>query len=84
MKKVENICGWSGMLFVQSATLPVTYNILMGNNTSLPPISMVILIWVGLILYLIRAVLQKDVVHITSNFVGFISQSILMSLILLK
>jgi hypothetical protein len=83
-QKIGNLTGWAGMVSIQSATLPVTYNILVGNTTNLPPISMVIMVWTGLILYLIRAIIQKDIIHITSNSIGFFTQSILMALIIFK
>lgn len=83
-QKIGNLTGWAGMVSIQSATLPVTYNILVGNTTNLPPISMVIMVWTGLILYLIRAIIQKDIIHITSNGIGFFTQSILMALIIFK
>jgi len=82
--KIGNLSGWLGMLSIQSATLPVTYNVLVGNSTNLPPISMVVMVWLGLILYLIRAIIQKDMLHITSNGIGFFTQSLLMALIVFK
>jgi hypothetical protein len=83
-KKIGNLSGWAGMVSIQSATLPVTYNVLVGNTTNLPPISMVVMVWLGLILYLIRAIIQKDMLHITSNSIGFFTQSLLMALIVFK
>jgi lipid-A-disaccharide synthase-like uncharacterized protein len=83
-QKLGNLAGWLGMVSIQSATLPVTYNVLVGNTTNLPPISMVVMVWLGLILYLIRAIIQKDMLHITSNGIGFFTQSILMALIVFK
>ena len=83
-QKLGNLAGWLGMISIQSATLPVTYNVLVGNSTNLPPISMVVMVWTGLILYLIRAIIQKDIIHITSNSIGFFTQSILMALIIFK
>lgn len=88
MKKSEriigNTTGWLGMIFIQSATLPVTYKILIGESTHVPPISMVLMVWIGLVLYLVRAVIQRDIVHITSNTIGFLTQSTLMALIVFK
>jgi len=83
-EKFGDLAGWLGMVSIQSATLPVTYNVLVGNSTNLPPISMVVMVWLGLILYLIRAIIQKDMLHITSNGIGFFTQSLLMALIVFK
>jgi hypothetical protein len=83
-KIISNVTGWGGMILIQSSTLPVTYNILNGTATHIPPMSMILLVWGGLILYLIRAVIQRDIVHITSNTIGFFTQSALMALVVFK
>ena len=83
-KIISNVAGWLGMILIQSSTLPVTYNVLMGNSTHVPPFSMIFLVWAGIILYLIRAIIQKDIVHITSNTIGFVTQSALMALVVFK
>lgn len=83
-KLIGNIAGWGGMVLIQSSTLPVTWSILQGTATHIPPMSMIILVWTGIILYLIRAIIQKDIVHITSNTIGFITQSALMALVVFK
>ena len=83
-KIISNVSGWLGMILIQSSTLPVTYNVLMGNSTHVPPFSMIFLVWAGIILYLIRAIIQKDIVHITSNTIGFVTQSALMALVVFK
>ena len=83
-KLISNITGWIGMLFIQSSTLPVTYKVLMGESTHIPPMNMVALVWIGIVFYLIRAIIQRDIVHITSNVIGFITQSLLLSLIVFK
>ena len=83
-KLISNIAGWGGMILIQSSTLPVTYNILKGTATHIPPLSMIMLVWAGIILYLIRAVIQRDIVHITSNTIGFLTQSALMTLVVFK
>ena len=83
-KIISNVAGWLGMVLIQSSTLPVTYNVLMGNTTHVPPFSMIFLVWSGIILYLIRAIIQKDIVHITSNTIGFVTQSALLALVVFK
>lgn len=83
-KLIGEISGWLGMILIQSSTLPVTYSIWKGTATHIPPLSMIMLVWAGIVLYLVRAILQKDMVHITSNTIGFITQSALMVLIVFK
>lgn len=86
MRKVLNmakpeLCGWLGMILVQSATLPTTLANLLGFSNQLPPISMVLLVWTGLALYFVRAYYQRDILYMFSNGLGFVLNSILLALI---
>lgn len=86
MRKILNmakpeLCGWLGMILVQSATLPTTLANLLGFSNQLPPLSMVLLVWTGLALYFVRAYYQRDVLYMFSNGLGFVLNSILLALI---
>lgn len=74
---------WLGMLFIHGATVPITVSNIMGWSNNLPPLSMVSLVWVGLALYLWRAVATNDKLHIVSNSIGFSLNSILLALMFL-
>jgi hypothetical protein len=78
-----NALGWIGMILMQIATVPTIVNILQGTITALPPLDMVLLIWSGLLSFLIRSILNKEWLYAMSNSIGFINQSILLTLILL-
>ena len=75
------IGGWLGMLLIHGATMPVTIANLSGLSDKLPPLSMVLLVWLGLALFLWRAVYQRDMLYIVSNSVGFMLNSVLLALI---
>jgi len=76
--------GWIGMVLIHSATLPVTLGVILGNSTSMPPISMVLLVWSGLFLFLCNAIVKKDILYIISNSVGFFFNSVLLAIIVFK
>jgi hypothetical protein len=82
-KKLAEICGWVGAVLIHSATVPTSISVIFGNNPNLPELSLVLLVWSGLILFLVRAIFQKDLLYIVSNLVGFILNSILLLIILL-
>ena len=82
-KKLAEICGWIGAVLIHSATVPTSISVIFGNNPNLPELSLVLLVWSGLILFLVRAIFQKDLLYIVSNLVGFILNSILLLIILL-
>lgn len=75
------IGGWVGMCLIHGATVPVTLGNIMGWSDKLPPLSMILLVWSGLALFLWRAIARKDVLYTVSNAVGFVLNSILLALI---
>lgn len=81
IKRLGDISGWIGMVLIHSATLPTTINRIFDPTVAMPPLSMVLLIWSGLFLFLIRALIQKDMLYIVSNSIGFFFQSVLLYLI---
>lgn len=78
------ISGWVGMILIHGATLPTTLGVILGYSDKVPPVSMVILVWTGLMLFLFRAIVQKDTLYIVSNALGFFFNSILLALIVFR
>lgn len=83
-QKLVDLSGWAGMIFVQAATLPTTINYLLGNSTKLPPLSMVLLVWIGLALYFVRAYSERNKLYMTSNGFGFFVNTVLLACIVYK
>ena len=83
-KRLVETGGWIGILLIQGATLPTTIPVLLGGNTDLPPLSMVLMVWAGLMLFLLRAIEQRDRLYIVSNGVGFALQTVLLAIIVYR
>ena len=82
MKKMASVaCSWAGIILIQIATIPSIYNILVGTNVVKPPVDMVILLWTGILLFLIRSILNKEWIYVISNSIGLATQTILLILI---
>ena len=81
---LSEIAGWAGMVLIHSATLPTTIGIILGQTANKPPISMVLLVWTGLFLFLIRAIGNNDKLYIFSNAIGFFFNTILLALIVFR
>jgi len=81
-KTIGNLAGWAGMLLLQCATVPTLIGTIMGTGAPLPPASLVIMVWSGLALYMLRAVADNDKLYMTSNGIGLFFNSILMALII--
>ena len=81
VKTISEIGGWIGMILIHGATVPTTMSVILGYSSELPPLSMVLLVWSGLFLFLLRAVVAKDTLYIVSNTIGFFFNTILLTLI---
>ena len=79
--KFTESCGWIGMILIHGATAPTSISVLMGWSTDLPPLNFIFLVWLGLFLFLIRAIYAKDTLYIVSNAIGFSLNSLLLMLI---
>lgn len=79
--RAAEIGGWAGMVLIHGATVPATLGNILGISDNLPPLSMVLLVWAGLALFLWRAIDRKDTLYTVSNAVGFILNSVLLALI---
>jgi uncharacterized protein with PQ loop repeat len=82
MRKFEQTIGWVGMLLVQCASFPSLYKLIILGESDLPPLSMVLMLQVGLALYFARAYIQRDTVYLVSNGLGFAIQTLLFCLII--
>ena len=81
-KLIAEIGGYAGMALLQGATLPQMFSAIFSDNAQLAPLSMVLMVWVGLLLYLVRAVYQRDMLYMISNGIGVLLNFILMILII--
>lgn len=75
------IAGWLAMVMLHSNTIPSLVGKIAGYSTIMPPLSMVLLTWAGLGLYLWRAVYQRDMLYMVSNGIGFMLNSILLAIL---
>ena len=81
VKTISEIGGWIGMILIHGATVPTTMSVILGYSSDLPPLSMVLLVWSGLFLFLLRAIVARDTLYIVSNTIGFFFNTILLTLI---
>ena len=77
----SEIAGWAGIVLIQGATIPLTLGNILGYTKTLPPLSMVLMVWAGLGLFLWRSIEHKDRLSIVSNSVGFLLNSLLLAII---
>lgn len=80
--KYSKIAGWVGMLMLQGATVPQLVETIITGDANLAPLSMVLMVWIGLALYMWRAVADRDWLYITSNGIGIFFNTLLMAIII--
>ena len=81
VKTISEIGGWIGMILIHGATVPTSMSVILGYSSELPPLNMVLLVWSGLFLFLLRAIVARDTLYIVSNTIGFFFNTILLTLI---
>jgi hypothetical protein len=84
VNKFGEICGWVGLVLIHGSTVPATYGAIKGEAVILPPLSMVILIWSGLLLFFIRSAIMKDKLYMLTIGIGFFLQSVMLGFLVLK
>jgi hypothetical protein len=58
--------------------------LLTGLSDTVPNLDIVLFMWTGLVLLFARAVVLKDMLNIVTIGVGFITQAVIMAMILFK
>lgn len=76
--------GWLGTMLMHGATIPSTLALLFGVSDNMPSIDVVLFIWAGLFLFFIKALINRDMLNIITNAVGFFIQAILLALVVFK
>ena len=76
--------GWVAVVLMHLATIPTLIAVLTGLTEKMPPVDMVLFSWLGLFLFFIKAVIQKDLLNIVTIGLGFFVQAGLMALIIFK
>ena len=80
----EETLGWLAVVILHSATLPSLLAYSHGFSNDPLPIDMVLLLWTGLMLLFVKAVIRKDMLNIITIGSGFAVQAGIMALTLFK
>jgi hypothetical protein len=83
-KVTADSCAWFGILILHGSLIPSLIAIMAGLSDRAPPLDLVAFIWSALILFFIRAIIIKDMLHILTIGFGFIINAVLMAFIFFK
>jgi hypothetical protein len=78
--KLADWLAFIGIFLIQGAIAPTIFANVMGYSQHLPPLDMVIMIWIGLLFFLFRGLIQRDVIYTISNGSGLFLQSVTLGL----
>lgn len=76
--------GWIAVMIMHAATIPSFFAFMTGVNNRLPQIDILLMIWGGLVLFFIKAVIAKDFLNIITISLGFALQAVMLALIFVK
>jgi hypothetical protein len=76
--------GWLAVVVIHCATIPTLLALLTGLSDTVPNLDVVLFMWAGLILLFFRAVVLRDMLNIITIGLGFITQAVIMAMILFK
>ena len=76
--------GWIGVILVHLATIPTLVAVLTGLTEKMPPVDIVLLMWLGLFMFFVKSVISKDLLNIITIGFGFFVQAVLSALIVFK
>jgi len=75
---------WMAVLCFHSATAPNLIGLMFGITDTMPPIEFVLIVWTGLALMFMKAIIQKDRLNLITIGLGFMAQAVAMALIFFK
>lgn len=76
--------GWIAVVLLHAATIPGFLAVMSGLTDQMPPIDLVLIVWLSLSLLFIKSAVQRDVLTMVTIGSGFIVQASMMALIFFK
>jgi hypothetical protein len=75
---------WLAVILIHSATIPTLVALMTGLSDNVPNLDSVMFMWAGLVLLFFRAVVLRNLLNIITIGLGFITQAVIMAMILFK
>lgn len=76
--------GWLSIVLMHLATVPTLAAVLLNKSDTLPPVDLVLFLWAALITFFFKSLIEKNFLYIATICIGFVAQTVVMSLILFK
>jgi len=76
--------GWLTIVLLHLSSVPTLLAVLTNQSDKMPPVDIMLFIWAGLTAIFFKSLFERNYLYIATICVGFVGQTILMSLILFK
>lgn len=76
--------GWLGTMLIHCATIPSLLGLIFAISDALPSLDIVLFIWFGLLLFFIKALINRDMLSIITHGIGFFIQAVLLGIVVFK
>jgi predicted butyrate kinase (DUF1464 family) len=75
---------WAAIVVMHLSTVPTLLAMMSGLSMDHPPADYVLMVWLALILFLLRAAIKRDVVQMVTIGIGFAVQASMLVLLFFK
>lgn len=76
--------GFLTIVMLHLSSVPTLLAVLTNQSDKMPPVDIMLFVWGGLITIFFKSLLERNYLYIATVCLGFVGQTILMSLILFK
>jgi hypothetical protein len=76
--------GWLTIVFLHLSSVPTLLAVLTHQSDRMPPVDIMLFVWSALIAIFFKSLFERNYLYIATVCLGFVGQTILMSLILFK
>jgi len=76
--------GWLTIVMLHLSSVPTLLAVLTHQSDKMPPVDIMLFIWGGLIAIFFKSLFERNYLYIATVCLGFVGQTVLMSLILFK
>lgn len=71
-----NKAAWFAMIMIHCSSLPSVVNSMVNQSALLPPVSLVAMVWSGLLILFVKAIRDHDKVYMYGNGAGLLINSL--------
>jgi len=80
-KTTADTLSWLGIVILHLATVPSFLAIMSGLSEKMPPLDIILLLWMALLIFFLRSAILKDMLMVVTIGVGFAIQAIMLGII---